>query len=224
MASLFGITAADVQRKIAPKGTAEGFRIGAGLDMSEEDCLAVIEAKEAEVVAQMRERDRDLLRAVDGELAVAYATAGQVMVRATLTPILAGTLKVYVNLARAWVDRRPTDVLAEAGYSVNLTTGVITLGTALEEGDQVALEYEHGWATKELHLKDLATTLAAVEIVRRYGVREAEGFDRFEQWRQEAQAALDRMRGNERAVVPGLERVPVVGAKVRKRGVPNIWG
>lgn len=216
MASLFGITAADMVRKLVPAGSDYQFSIGAGEsdDMTEADCLEVVETMEDRVLGLIPEKYRSLMRRVEGEVLIESATEGQASAVLGLSPVTAGTLHLYVNFGsvRSWFERRAEDRLDADLFSLNATTGEVTFTEGLHRGDVVFADYDHtAAATKFRWLKECAKSFAAVEISRRYGYfSTASGFERFEQWEAGTNIALRDLARSENPGVDGIEKIKLV--------------
>lgn len=215
MASVFGITAAEMQGKIAPEAEEEfAFTIGDGADdtLSVARCLAIVEAAEAEVLGYLSLKYQEMVTRVEGEVLVREAVGGETELALGLWPATAGTVELYVNFPRdrAWSERRADDALDAGAFVLNEAGTVVTLGTALGAGDRVWGCYDHGAATRLLSLKKDAMGLAAAEIAREFAYfSTASGFERFEQWEIGARAHLrDVGRMTQSLVV--LERVRLV--------------
>lgn len=193
MASLFGIDAEYMQRKLVPGGGGTwSFGLGEGKDLSASDLLEIVEECEAEAVGYLRLKYQGLMRHVDGERVIVDAAGGETSLQLGLFPVVAGTVTLFRNfpMTRAWRERRPADAMEEE-FSVEASTGAVTLSEALSEGDRVYAVYDHEAASKFLGIKRSVGSLAAAEIARRFAYfRSAEGFDRFEAWEVSARAHL----------------------------------
>lgn len=221
MPSLFGLTATDIQKKIQPLNGEWTFQIGTPGDLSAADCEAIIAIQEDRVLSALPDKHRKLMRRVDGEVLTRYATAGQATLKTGLTPVVVGSLALYVDFpeALAWADRNPSHALELAAFSLNSASGIITLVTPLKEGQRVAAEYEHGAASKNLWLRELVVTYSAVEIARRFAYfRTAEGVERFDAWEAQADRFLGEMRRSQRPGVEGIETLKLID-EIR----PNSW-
>lgn len=213
MASLFGITPADLQAKLVPasaEGSFVSFSIGDGGsdDLSSAGALAIVETQEAIVESYLRPKYQTLLRRVPGEIAARFAEAGQTTVQATLRPVT--TVHVYKNFprTRAWPDRRPAERMSASEYTVNPTTGLVTFAVALRENDEIVLDYWHTGAGLLLDLKHLVLSLAAVEVSRRFAYfKTADGFERFEGWQSSAAGHLRDLGRAEGAQIGLLDRI-----------------
>lgn len=210
--SIFGITALDVKKKLVPFTSGDStFDIGAGKDMTEEECLSVVATQEDRVLSMLPERYRRLMTRVEGEVAVKSAAGGQTSCVAGLTPIVAGSLKVYKNFPRskAWVDRAEVDELAAEEFTVDLNDGEIVFATALMEGDVIELEYDHEAAAGMAWLKECVVAYAAVEVSRRFDYfANSDGAGRMEAWESTTTGYLrdmNRMTGPGIALIDGLK-------------------
>lgn len=217
MASLFGLTPDDLLAKLVPAPGSESFSFSIGADgppsqdLSNAAALAIIEEQEALVESYMRHKYQRLLRRVEGEIAVRFAYEGQTTCRATLSPVT--SVAVYKNFprSRAWGDRRPSEAMGSAEYSLNGSTGEITFTEALRENDRVWLDYEHTGASKLVDLRHLVLSLAAVEVARRFAYfRSADGFDRFEGWQSSAAGHLRDLGRTDGAQIALFDRIDLV--------------
>jgi len=205
MASVFGITAANLQAKLVPANIAsnnpDGYiSIGETGDLTEAEALAIIEEAEAIVLGRLPLRYQMLIERCDGEILVRRAYEGQTSLQVSLYPIVTDTLKLYTNypLTRGWLERNDDDIVDSDDYSVNLNTGVVTLDTGLVSGDRIWAEYQHTAAqTKLQDLRYVALTLAAVEAWRRLRFHK-EAFDEsfFQDWETTAYQTLNRFKGS----------------------------
>lgn len=212
MASLFGISGDDLQKKIQPRNGEFTFSIGDGEDdsMTAEEALAVIETQEDRVLSLLPSRHRDLMRRVEGEILTKCAREGQTTLRVSLRPLVAETLALYVDFpeTRSYQERRHTDALDADGFSAALDTGIVLLTTPLREGQRVFADYEHAAASSFRWLRECVIALAAAEISRMYAYfRTADGFERFEAWERSALDHLKSMQKMQRPGVAELERI-----------------
>lgn len=212
MASIFGITAAELGAKVQPRTGGKGFAIGAGKDLEDAAALALIEDAEAMVVSYLRPSYQRLLTRVAGEIVVAEARGGETVLQASLVPFTA-TPKVFVNFPRwlAWGSRGPSEELPAADYTADLAAGTVTLATALTKGDRVFLDYAHGAAPTLLALRSCALTLAAVELSRRFAYfQTTDGADRFEGWQASAAGFLRDLAKPGHVALEKFERLELV--------------
>lgn len=194
--ALFGITAADLQAKIMPRNGGQSFLIAdTGGDLTEAEAEAIATIAEDKVLMRLPARYRRMLRRIECEFVVRYATDGQTSVQTGLFPIT--NLKLYKNYnlhGKGWAARNVDDQLAESAYSVTLSTGAITITGGLNKGDTLIAEYDHTAAGTIPGLKDIAATIAAVEIARRLAFFQGgDGYDRFSDWESSAYADLNRV-------------------------------
>lgn len=198
---VFGLTADELQSKIAPHGGAFRFTIGSGSSdsMTEDEADEILMMAEEQVLDRLDHRYRDLLSAVDGEYVVLSASGGETEVVLGLKPVVDGSVKIYVNYFdenRGWNRRNSTHALPVSDYSVNTTTGVVTLGTPLSEDDTVIAEYEHTAGHGMRGLRENVKAIAAAEVARRQAYfQTAEGWDRFDAWETSAWQNVNRMAG-----------------------------
>ncbi len=216
MSSLFGITAADIQAKLAPVNEDEVFAIGAGRDLEEAACLEIVEEWEDIVLGRLRDRYRQLCRRVDGEILIRQAVGGETSATVALRPITAGTLKLWKNFpsSRMWEARDGSLAMAEADYCYNATTGVITLVSALVAGDTLWGEYDHGAASQLKGLRDIIKTLVAIEISRRFDFfREGDRPAFWGEWEASAYANLNRTQA-----IDLFDRIELVSGETTAQG------
>ena len=231
MSSVFGITPADMARKIVPAGGEYSFSVGTTgppvNDMSTATVQEIIEAAEAECLGYLREKYQRLMRGVDGEILTSSAAGGETSFTLGLRPVTAGSVKLYKNFGRvrAWRDRRPSDAMEAEEYSVDATTGVVTLVVALGEGDVLWATYLHGAGALLLDLRRAAMGMAAAEIARRCAYfKTSEGFDRFDQWEIGARQYLrDLSRNASGMTVEMFERLELVN-ETRALSISRLFG
>lgn len=216
MASLFGITVADVVGKIDPKPegyAGPGFGVG---DLGSEalttaQCEAIVAEMEAELESYVPEKYLKLLRRVEGEVAVPIARDGQTTCSASLVPVT--SMRVFKNWdrKRAWRDRDDDDELVDGtDFTWVGSTGVVTLLEPLKSRESIILEYDHTAAPKLLDLRNMVLTLVAVEVARRFpAFRNVDGFDRFDGWQSTVAGQLRDLRDGKK-VCPLLDRVELV--------------
>lgn len=202
--SLFQIEPAELQMKLSPRNGGYSFLIGDEGDLTEAEVLSILNTAEDRALTRLSPRYRRLLRRVEAEFIVRHAEAGQTTFQTGLAPI--SNLKLYKNygfIRRGWNARRPSDELSPSVYSVNLTTGVVTLATPLQDGETILGEYDHQAAGQILVLRDAVLTLAAVEISRRLRFTSADGVEVFSDW--ETSAFADLTRGQSYDLLDNLE-------------------
>jgi hypothetical protein len=104
-----------------------------------------------------------------GEVLTTRAKQGQTTLTPKLLPLVEGTVKVYVNFGASevpWIGlERELHALEDDEYSVDYTTGVITIPTLVKD-DMVYATYDHGAAKNLRMLKRLALDLAIVQVAR----------------------------------------------------------
>jgi hypothetical protein len=224
--AVFSITAAEMQAKITPSEGEYEFSIGSGGDLESAALDEIVNQCEHEVLGYLKLKYQQLVRRVDGEVAVRSAAGGETVLQAGLFPVTAGTLKVYINFPsrKAWRERQPRHALPAGEYSVDNATGAVTLVNALAEGDSAWLAYEHGAAAKLLDLRKDTMNLAAAEIARRFAYfRSASGFERFENWEIAARQHLRDLGRNEGQTIEMFERLALV-METRSHSIADILG
>lgn len=219
---IFGVTAEEVKKKLVPFASGDAtFDISddEDADMTEDDCLAVVATQEDRVLSMLPDRYRALMTRVDGEIAVKSAAGGQMTCKASLLPVVEGTLQVFKNFprSRAWVDRRDGDAMASEEYSLNEETGMITFAEALNEGDVIELVYEHEAAAGLTWLRECVIAFAAIEISLRFDYfSNADGLSgRIKQWEDQTVGYLRDMR---RPNGPGIAAIDAVQLRGETRG------
>lgn len=226
MASLFGLSGSDLLKKLVPLAGSGSSTFSIGTtgpptnDMSSADALAIIEWAESQVEGYCRPKYQKLLRRVEGEIIVRAATAGQATAQLTMIPATSCTLYKNFPRSRAWFDRQPREAMNSDQYSVNLATGAITFSPVLCEGDVIYADYAHSGCGLLLDLRELALSLAAVEVSRRFSYfRSADGVERFEAWQSSAAGYLRDLGRADGAGIALLDRLNMVN---ETRGSLNI--
>ena len=219
------MTAADVQAKIAPVAGADVFSIGNGADdsLTAAALESIVLDVEAQVVSYLRDRYQVLMDQVPGEVVVEEAVEGQVAFVLGLTPVVAGSVKLWVNPRGAWRERRDLDALVN-GFTLNVATGEVVLDVGLRRGDRVVAVYRHGFAPQVRALKALVVQMVAVEISRRFAYfRSADGFDRFEGWQSSAAGYLRDLSKQGAPAIPAFDQLKLVDAS-RPKNFADIFG
>lgn len=220
MPSLFGITPADLQAKLVPVAheDEQSFTIGDDGDLSTAAAEEIIAAAEEIVLSRLPKRYRQLCRAVDGEILVARAVGGELTLATGLAPLVPGSLRLWKNFPddRVWsiLDQ---SLAMSGGYTVQDSTGAITLASPLGKGDRLWASYRHLAAPRLAGVRHVALSLAAVEVGRRTSFYNADGQDqeRFSAWENAAYGDINRM-----ASIDLLDQLELV----REDGDPeNYW-
>jgi hypothetical protein len=217
---VFGIEASDLLAKLMPIVGAGSFSIGDedGDDLTTAAAEDIIAIAEDRVLSSLPERYRSLMRSVDGEVVVRSAQDGQTTFSTGLKPVVAGTLRIYINFpGGAWSERERLPMtdgtpargtrfpLADSEFALTAATGAVVLDEPLETGDRVVVCYDHAGATGMKWFRDLALTYAAIEIARRFAYfRSADGYDRFQAWNVDADLWLKNFA---RGAAPGLDAI-----------------
>ncbi len=124
---------------------------------------------ESEVVSLLPARYRRLLSRVEGEVVCRRAADGQTTV--TLCDIpnpftsAPSNVRLYLNYAGDWHDRRPSDRMAEGDFTVE--GRVVTFASSLSDGDTVLAEYDHDLSSPPRLLTDATIDLAAYRAAQR---------------------------------------------------------
>lgn len=206
--NLFGLLPPDLQAKVQPTSDEQSWKIGSGNDLSEAGAQDLLDAAADRVLMRLPHRYRQLCRRVDGEILTQRAAGGESSFVVGLFPLVSGTVKLWKNFPTSglWTQRDPHLEMAVDGFSVDASTGTITLVSPLAVGDRLYAEYDHAGASKLLALRDMALTLAAVEVARRFAFfRDGEGFERFDNWERSVYLDLERM-----TCIDGLDRIQLV--------------
>lgn len=209
MSSIFGLTATDLQKKLQPENGTETFLIDDDEgNLSEADAEEIIETWEEWVLTRIDKRYCELLTYVDGEILIRNAVGGETSLRLGIFPVIGSSVVLYKNFpgSRLW-QARDRSLAMSGGFSVNESTGAVTLDVALEAGDQVIGEYGHTGASRVLTLRDAALSLAAVEVARRFQFFREESPDPsvFTDWKNDAFQNLNNLKG-----IPLLDKLELV--------------
>jgi hypothetical protein len=205
--NLFGLLPSDLQAKVQPSSDEQSWKIGSGHDLSDAGAQSILDVAADRVLMRLPHRYRQLCRRVDGEILTQRAKGGETTFALGIFPVVAGTLKLWKNFPTSgmWTGRDPR-LAMDSGFSVNTSTGLVTLSTALVAGDSLYAEYDHTGASSLLALRDMALTLAAVEVARRFAFfRDGEGFERFDNWERGVYLDLERM-----TCIDALDRIQLV--------------
>ncbi len=201
MSSLLGLTAADIKKKHNPSNAPDGFLGSRCVSVTEADVIEAIEEFEETVLQRTPGRYQDLFFYVNGEVlcggkrSMGGATGDGTETSFTCALAPVSDLKLYQNYpsSRPWTQRGPTDRLAlNTDYTVNLTTGAITLITALSQGDTLIAEYVHSALSQCKLLRKIVKDLVAVEFARRL-YSDSDRFERYLEWETQAYSDLARL-------------------------------
>jgi hypothetical protein len=193
---VFALTAAALISKVAPVDGGDRITVGPTGDITEAVAVDdILTPAENRVLMRLPSRQRSLCTHVDGERIVTNATAGDTgPFTFGLTPV--SKVKLWLNFPRdaTWGDRSAVATIPAADYTISVGKDSVTLATALEAGDNIIAEYDHTAAATALsELRDIALTLAAVELARRVGFfNDSDGWERFDLWEKSAYADLNR--------------------------------
>lgn len=133
-------------------------------------------------------------RSDKGEILVQSASGGETSVKLGLTPVVPGTVRIYVNLPVPWYSRQAS--LALSGCTVDETTGIVTLPAPLRLDDTVVGEYHHTAMSECSLLRRITVDLAATEWARRLYPDDRQ-FDRYLEWEKSAWFDLARMKSKD---------------------------
>jgi len=200
MASLFGITATDLQKKLVPvaEEDEQSFTIGDEGDLTTAAAEEIIAAAEDIVLSRLAHRYRQLCRTVDGEILAGYASGGETSFSTGLAPLKPGTVRLWKNFPdeRLFSLADVSLAMAAGTYTVNETTGAIVLASPLAKGDRLWVSYGHLAGARLAGLRHIALSLAAVEVGRRTSFYDGEGQDqaRIDGWETAAYGDLNRLQ------------------------------
>jgi hypothetical protein len=185
------LTADDVLRRENPLEVEGLFNYGDSETISEVWIAETIAEQEDLAISATPEGYAEFFRGeVTGEILTAEATGSQLTtLQLTLFPIVSGSLVLYVDYGgsnfnfgdastipsynsfptfnpnkRPYGDRKLADRYDSTKYSVNTTTGAITMNPALAEGQSVYADYQHLAAYKAKMMRHLVLVLVCAEI------------------------------------------------------------
>jgi len=72
--------------------------------------------------------------------------------------------KNYSTTTRPWISRRRSDAMTISDYTLDATTGIITLATPLSEGDSVIGAYKHRAGRKFASVRQLVLKAVRLEL------------------------------------------------------------
>ena len=166
------LTPAELKAKVNPTDDLNLFRYGnaPGL-MSESAVLTLLETEEHAILSQLPEHYRQIIAGKSyGEILTnpdLGAAGGETEFTVAFTPVT--DLVLYKNFREEyglpWESRRREHALTvTTDYTVNLTTGEITLTEALEEEDTLIADYHHTAGTVFVTARDLVLKSARLEL------------------------------------------------------------
>lgn len=199
------LTAADLEFKIVPVAGEYTFSIGddVGDSMTTARAEEVLLTAERRVLGRLPAKYARLVLRIDGEMLAYQAAGGETSFTTGLNPI--SNLRLWKNFTfkSGWKTRSAYDAMNEGDYTVNDSTGAITLVDALNRGDQLIADYDHQAGADFLTLRHVVLSLAAAEVSRMFAYFEnVEGFERFEQWETNAWMEINKMKG-----IPEIDRL-----------------
>jgi len=190
--ALFGIDSSALQAKLSVRNGAQSFLIDdTDGDLTEAEADVILNNAEELVFSRLKARYRAMMFRIEGEILVRSANDGQTTFNTGLFPIT--NLKLYLDFDYryfGWNNRTEDFVLSSDLYTVNETTGAVTLDTGLPLGISVLAEYDHGAASKALTIVDAVVTLAAVEVSRRLRFNDEDGD--FTNWENATFTTLEK--------------------------------
>lgn len=153
--NFFGATADDVLRRLP------GDMAGTSHSAVE----AAMADAETRVEAALPDRYRRLLSRVEGEVAVAEATEGQLS--AALALPAASNLVLYADYTGLYADRKAADAMDASAYALGEGGGTVTFSPGLNEGTRIVADYDTTLSDGVPALASLVALLAAATLARR---------------------------------------------------------
>lgn len=141
--------------------------------MSEAAVLELLQLKENNGLSSSPEHYRNILMGESrGEILTdpnLGARGGELSLQLAFYPLVADSLVLYKNFSTdnlmPWESRKREYALVETtDYTVNETTGAITLVTALAEADTVVADYRHDGGELFVTMRDLVLKMARKEL------------------------------------------------------------
>ena len=212
---ILGLLPADIRKKLNYRNLPQGF-LGSDGTITDADVEETIDEFEETAFSRMPQRYQDLLTACDGEI-LTRDPGGALGTETSFTVSLypCDNLLLYKNFGgKTWAQRTPFDAMTEgADYTLDKTTGVITLPTVLSKGDRLFAEYTHTAASGCKLLRRIVKDLCATEWARRLNPDD-EQFERYTEWETQAYSDLSRMsrpKGDEaRQGIRTFDRIKLV--------------
>lgn len=178
----------------------------------------VVEADVVETINEIREtvmsripaRYLDLESHADGDILKQRAAGGETSLQLGLAPC--SNVLVYVNPPRVWGDRDASTALTHGnGMTVVDSTGAIALDVALQTGDVVIAEYDHGAMEDCALIRRIIVDMVAAEWARRL-FPDDQRWDRYAEWERSAWMDLSRMnrKDGERMGIAMFDRLKLV--------------
>lgn len=217
--NLLGLEPDDIRKRLNPANVPHLF-LGDDSTIQTADVQESLEEVVDTVISRIPARYGAISERVEGEYIVRCAIGGETALTLGLFP--ASDVRLYINLNVPWDSRRPAESLRDgAGCTVNVSTGGITLETALATDDCVVAEYNHT-AMAECHLlRRIAVDLVAAEWARRIYPDDTK-FERYLEWERRANYDLARMKGmkdGERMGIRMFDRLDLVNETQEERMV-----
>ena len=171
--TILQLTAAELKSVVNPTDDSALWRYGDAPGMMSETAVdTLLEKEEKNFLSALPEHYRNIVFGdVSGEILTHHelgARGGELTLQLAYYPIMEDTLVLYKNYWSndlPWESRSYDEALTETtDYTVNLTTGVITLNAALEQGDAVFAEYRHDAGEMFGTVRDLVLKAARLEL------------------------------------------------------------
>lgn len=208
------LTAADVKRRENPQDIDGLFTYGDSESISEAYLDEIIAEQEDVVISGLPEGYAELARGeVTGEILTQEAVGTQLStLQLSLFPVVTGSVVLYVDYGgalygdagtfpsynpnkRPYSDRKLADRYDTDNYTVNLTTGAVTLSPALTEGQSVYADYRHTATQKAKMLRHVCLVLISAEIYQTFPNYNVQQQD-VRQMREAALAMLGGLYGD----------------------------
>lgn len=177
------LTADDVIRRENPQLADGLLNYGDSETISEAYLAEIIAEQEDVAISGLPEGYAEFARGeVTGEILTAEATGTQLTtLQLTLFPVVSGSVVLYVDYGggmygdagtfpsynpnkRPYSDRKLADRYDSTKYSVNNTSGAVTMSPALTEGQSVYADYQHTATQKIKMLRHVVLVLVSAEI------------------------------------------------------------
>jgi len=209
---IFKITKDEINKRLFPAGYRQNgkeFVIDNGGDMTEEDCIQILNEQESWFMSTIsRSPYRKLMSSVDGEV-LSWNSNGESSYKLSLVP--ATNLKLFVNYFSGWEIRSDADALDSSNYTYNSTTNVLSFSKIPDKGSRIVVSYDHGAAHTFEVPKNIIIKKTCVEISRRYNFFESDTNvdNRFDMWEASANAQALQIQRAQMGIVE-LDQIEMV--------------
>lgn len=210
---MFNVTPDDLRRKLNPTNEPTGF-LGEESELDPvTDVQPVIDEWDETVQGRLPGRVFSLLTRVDGEVLCQCAAGDGTETEFQLSLFPCSSVELYRNYMKPlWSERKPCDRLGADEFEVDEETGVVTLSTPLNAGENLIACYDHQAASKCLVLRRIVIDLAAAEWARRLWPGEAQE-ETAKAWELQAYSDLSRiqkMAKDGKLGIPMIDRMHLV--------------